>query len=132
MALLVYSDKCKWSTEIISFIKTQPALLEIVRFHNIATQGIPSKRITRVPTLVTNDGVMKVGADVKAWLVSMVPFEFESWDSTGNLCSNVDGSDAPGLFELDHYGASLQPMMTPELEAKISAKIEDAMQKSRT
>jgi len=81
---------------------------------------------------VTNDGVMKVGAEVKAWLVSMVPFEFESWDSTGNLCSNLDGSDAPGLFELDHYGASLQPVMTPELEAKISAKIEDAMQRART
>ena len=132
MALLVYSDKCKWSTEIITYIKTQPALLEIVRFHNITTQGIPSTRITRVPTLVTNDGVMKVGADVKAWLVSMVPFEFESWDSTGNLCSNLDGTECQGLFELDQYGASLQPMMTPELEAKISAKLEDAMQKART
>ena len=64
MALLVYSDKCKWSQDILLYIKTQPALLEIVRFWNINDQGIPSKKITRVPTLVTNDGKMLVGKEV--------------------------------------------------------------------
>ena len=80
MALLVYSDKCKFSSQIIEFIKTQPSLNEIVRYHNISTLGVPSKKITMVPTLVTNEGVMKVGGDIKPWLESMIPFEFESWD----------------------------------------------------
>lgn len=129
MALLVYSDKCKWSQEIIVFIKSQPALIEIVRFHNVTTQGVPSKKITRVPTLVTNDGDMKVGSDVKTWLTSMIPCEFESWDESGTLCTNIDGSDAPGMFELESYGASLQPTITPDLEQKISSSVMDAYQR---
>ena len=60
MALLVYSDKCQWSQEILVYIKTQPALIEVIRFWNVNTQGVPSKQITRVPTLVTNDGKMHV------------------------------------------------------------------------
>jgi hypothetical protein len=132
MALLVYSEKCKFCADIITFIKTQPTLLEIVRFHNISTQGVPSKRITRVPTLVTNDGIMKVGSDVKSWLESMVPNDFESWDASGKLCYNLDGTENEGMFDLDKYGSSLQPKMTPELEAKISMKIEDAMHQTRT
>lgn len=132
MALLVYSDKCKWSTDIIQFIKTQPTLIEIVRFHNISTQGVPSKKITKVPTLVTNNGDMKVGGEVKTWLVSMIPVEFESWDSTNIFVSNLDGSESRTLFELDNYGESLQPVLTPELEARISMSVTDAYQKSRT
>lgn len=128
MALLVYSDKCKWSNEIITFIKTQPALIEIVRFHNVTTQGVPTKKITRVPTLVTNEGDMKVGADVKAWLVSMIPCDFDSWDGGGKLCTNLDGSENGGLYNLENYGSSLQPVMTAELESKISMSVTDAYQ----
>jgi hypothetical protein len=132
MALLVYSDKCKWSADTINFIKTQPALIEIVRFHNINTQGVPSKKITRVPTLVTNEGQMLVGQEVKNWLVSMIPNDFDSWDGTGNLCSNLDGTENACLFDLDRYGESLQPAMTPELEEKIAMNVTEAMQKART
>lgn len=131
MALLVYSDKCKYSQEIIAFIKTQPALIEIVRFHNVTTSGVPSKKITRVPTLVTNEGNMCVGAEVKAWLVSMIPTDFESWDCSGSMCTNLDGSESVDLFELDKYGESLQPVLTPELEAKIAMNVQDAYQTKR-
>jgi hypothetical protein len=132
MALLVYSDKCKFSADTIQFIKTQPSLLEIIRFHNINTNGVPSKKITRVPTLVTNEGNMLVGQEVKAWLVSMIPNDFSSWDSTGNLCSNIDGSENEGMFDLESYGASLQPPMTPELEEKIGANVMDSISATRT
>jgi hypothetical protein len=132
MALLVYSDKCKYSQEIIGFIKTQPALIEIVRFHNVTTSGVPSKKITRVPTLVTNEGKMCVGAEVKAWLVSMIPTDFESWDCSGGLRQNLDGSETTGMFELERYGESLQPMLTPELEAKIAMNVQEAYQTKRS
>jgi hypothetical protein len=121
MALLVYSDKCKWSQEILLY-------LEIVRFWNINDQGIPSKKITRVPTLVTNDGKMLVGKEVQAWLESMVPCDFESWDS--GVGANLDGTENPGLFEFDRYGESLQPRLTPELEARIGGDVQDAYQKA--
>jgi len=127
MALLVYSDKCKWSQEILLYIKTQPALLEIVRFWNINDQGIPSNKITRVPTLVTNDGKMLVGKEVQAWLESMVPCDFESWESGAG--ANLDGTDNPDMFEIERYGESLQPRLTPELEARIGGDVQDAYQK---
>jgi hypothetical protein len=128
MALLVYSDKCRWSQEILMYIKTQPALIEIVRFWNVNEQGIPSKKITRGPTLVTNDGKMLVGKEVQAWLESMVPCDFESWDSGAG--ANLDGTENPGMFEFDRYGESLQPRLTPELEAKIGGDVQDAYQKA--
>ena len=131
MALLVYSDKCKWSLETIQYIKSQPALLEIVRFHNISTQGVPSKKITKVPTLVTNSGDLKVGGEVREWLASMIPSDFESWETGPSYVSNLDGSDMAGMFELDRYGQSLQPHLTPELEEKINMSVMDAYQKSR-
>jgi hypothetical protein len=131
MALLVYSDKCKFSGQIIEYIKTQPTLNEIIRYHNISTLGVPSKKITMVPTLVTNEGEMKVGGDVKKWLEKMVPFEFDSWDPRPSV-SNIDGTEEPTLFEFDNFGQQLQPDISPELEAKISQNITDAMQKIRT
>jgi hypothetical protein len=129
MALLVYSEKCKWSQEILLYIKTQPALLEIVRFWNVNTQGVPSNKITRVPTLVTNDGKMCVGKEVKAWLESMIPCDFECWES-GGKCANLDGTEEPDFFEVDRYGESLQPRITPELEARIGGDVQDAYQKA--
>jgi hypothetical protein len=131
MALLVFSDKCPWSQETISYIKTQPALVEIVRFWNVSTQGVPSKQITRVPTLVTNDGKLHVGKEVRVWLESMVPCEFESW-CDDRMCSNLDGTENPTLFELDRYGESLQPRLTPEIEARIATSVQDAFQNVRS
>ena len=131
MALLVYSDRCQYSQDILTYIKTQPALIEIVRFHNVTTSGIPSKRITRVPTLVTNDGKMYVGSEVRSWLESMAPCEFESWDA-GDI-ANLDGSEEnTNLFELSKYGTPLQPKLTPELEARINKNVNEAYQDRRS
>jgi hypothetical protein len=132
MALLVYSDKCKHSQGIIAFIKAQPSLLEIIRFHNVSTHGVPSNKITRVPTLVTNEGKMCVGGEVKTWLESMIPTTFCSWDASGSLCTNIDGTDSNDtFFETSKYGESLEPTWTPELEERISMSVTDAYQKAR-
>jgi hypothetical protein len=129
MALLVYSDRCQYSHEILKYIQGQPALSPIIRFWNVTMQGVPSQKITRVPTLVTDQGKMLVGSEVKVWLESMVPCDFESWDS-GGICQNLDGSETPGgIFELDRYGTSLQPKMTPELEERINSNPTQAYQK---
>ena len=129
MALLVYSDRCQYSHDILKYIQSQPALIPIIRFWNVTVQGIPHQKITRVPTLVTDEGKMLVGSEVKAWLESMVPCDFESWDAN-SVCQNLDGSENPGdFFDLDKYGMSLQPKLTPELEAKINTNPSQAYQK---
>jgi hypothetical protein len=132
MALLVYSEKCQYSHEIINYVKSQPALINIVRFHNVVTHGVPSKQITRTPTLVTNEGKLLIGREVKNWLESMVPVEFGSWDTSPDFCSNLDGSEChTNMFELDRYGESLQPELTPELELRITRSVNDAMAEAK-
>jgi hypothetical protein len=130
MALLVFSDKCSHSLDVISFIRSHPALIQIVRFHNVNTHGVPSKKIVRVPTLVTNDGQMLVGAEVKTWLTNTIPCEFENFESTGPSTSNFDGSEeaSGSMFGLDRYGETLQPILTPELEEKIGRNVSEAYQ----
>jgi len=128
MALLVFSQNCKFSQETIKYIQTQPVLQGIVRFHDITTQGVPSSKITRVPTLITNEGQMHVGREVRTWLDSMIPIEFISWDTTPGFCSNLDGSSChANMFDIEQYGESLQPELTPDLEARISRSVTDAM-----
>lgn len=130
MALLVYSDRCKHCAGIIAYIKTQPTLLKIIRFHNITTHGNPSKKITMVPTIVTDEGVLKTGQEVKSWLESMIPVEFDG--ITSGFGANLDDSEDPnGLFDLSRYGQSLQPVITKELEEKMSMNLADAVQKAQ-
>jgi hypothetical protein len=128
MATLIYSDKCQYSAQAIKSIQENPALLHIVRFHNVSTHGVPSKQITRVPTLMTNDGKLLVGQEVMNWLQSMVPVTVIEGTERGIATSMLDGSDDPtgDMFSLDNYGASLAPPMTPDLEKRINQKVQDA------
>jgi hypothetical protein len=52
----------------------------------------------------------------------MMPTEVESFDHSAFASFDGNPNSAPGLFELESYGAPLAPMMTPELEAKINKK----------
>jgi|TARA_R110000803_G_scaffold60047_1_gene119111 hypothetical protein len=40
--------------------------------------------------------------------------------------TTLDGESSNEIFGLDEYGRSLQPAMTPELEAKINRSVSDA------
>lgn len=129
MALLVFSDRCHFCQDVLKYVQSEPALQPIIRFWNITTQGIPHERIKRVPTLVTNEGKMMVGSEVRAWMESMVPCEFDSFDPV-DFAYNIDGTDTnDGMFELEKYGSQLQPHLTPELEAKINENPSTAYQK---
>ena len=128
MALIVYSDKCRYCLETLSYIKTQPSLLQILRFHNVSTDGIPHQKITKVPTLVTNEGKLYVGAEVRTWLESMVPMEIVSFSDDRFSITNLDDTEDEGnLFNLDMYGVPLQPVVTPELNNRINKRTQDAL-----
>lgn len=129
MALLVYSDKCRYCVETLSYIKTQPSLLQILRFHNVSTQGVPSSKITRVPSLVTNDGKLYEGGDVRDWLESMIPMDIVSFTDSKFAVTNLDDMDSANsdMFDLDMYGVPLQPHLTPDLKKKIEKRVNDAL-----
>jgi hypothetical protein len=133
MALLIYSTKCKHSMEILGFINETPQLRQIVKLHDVNQYGIPQQytgKINRVPTLLTQNGKMLVGNEVKQWLTSLLPAqEIMTCDVSGRckgLTSSLDGEEGDDFFELGNYGQSLQPAMTPELQAKISRSVADA------
>ena len=85
-------------------------------------------KITRVPTLLTKNGKLLVGNEIKNWLESLLPVQeiemcgFGSCDMT----SLEESENNKQMFGLDNYGMSLQPSMTPELEEKINRSVNDA------
>lgn len=136
MSLLIFSPKCQHSRELIDFIKARPQLQQLVHYHNINQRGIPPEyrnKISRVPTMLTKNGKILVGAEIKAWLMSLLPSEeVNHMDIGGFSCSmtsleNDDVvNDGVGIFEMEQYGSALMPAMTPELEAKINKSVNEA------
>ena len=130
MATLVYSDKCQYCAQVIRSIQENPALLHIVKFHNVMTQGVPSRQITRVPTIVTHDGKILVGTEVKAWIESMITHQdVEASMAFGPAATMLEGDndeDVGDFFDLNNYGAELKPYMSKELEERINRKVQDA------
>jgi len=138
MALLIYSTKCKHSMEMLTYVTETPQLKQIVRLHDVNQLGIPHQyagKITRVPTLLTQNGKMLVGSEVKQWLTSLLPAqELMTCDVYGRCkgMSSLDGADSDDFFDLGNYGQSLQPAMTPELQAKISKSVSEAYDTIKT
>ena len=131
MSLLIFSPQCNHSLDIIDYISKNETLKNIVSYHNINKLGIPPQfknKITRVPTLLTKNGKLLVGNEIKNWLESILPVQeiemcgFGSCDMT----SLEESENNKQMFGLDNYGMSLQPSMTPELEEKINRSVSDA------
>jgi hypothetical protein len=129
MSLLIFSPKCKHSVDLVEFIAHHQQLKQIVTFHNVNTMGIPPQyksKISRVPTMLTKNGKILIGQEIHNWLESLLPVQ--DLDPCGfGTCemSTLDGESNSEIFGLDEYGRSLQPPMTPELEAKISRSVSD-------
>jgi hypothetical protein len=130
MSLLIFSPKCNHSVEIVNYIQKNPQLRQIVQFHNVHTMGIPPQyrtKITRVPTMLTKNGKILIGNEIKNWLDSLLPVEeLDACDFGKCTMTTLEGESNDLLFGLDEYGKSLQPPMTPELQAKISRDVTDA------
>lgn len=133
MSLLIYSPRCKHSMDVIEYINKVPQLKQLVHYHNINTQGIPANyrnKINRVPTMLTKNGKILVGNEIKNWLDSLLPKEVEhsGIGGYGGCMTSLDGNDtSSGMFRLDEYGQSLQPAMTKELEEKINRDVSKGM-----
>jgi hypothetical protein len=130
MSLLIYSPRCKHSMDVIEYINKVPQLKQIISYHNINTQGIPQNyknKINRVPTMLTKNGKILVGNEIKNWLDSLLPKKEVENGSIGgfggSMFSLEGGENNSDMFCLDDYGQSLQPAMTKELEEKINREV---------
>jgi hypothetical protein len=115
--------------DVIEYINKVPQLKQLVHYHNINTQGIPPNyrnKINRVPTMLTKNGKILVGNEIKNWLDSLLPkkeVEHSGIGAFGCSMTSLDGNDNTSMFSLDDYGKSLQPAMTKELEEKINREV---------
>jgi hypothetical protein len=77
--------------------------------------------------MLTKNGKILVGNEIKNWLDSLLPakdVEHGSIGGFGGSMSSLDGKDNNSdMFSLDSYGQSLQPAMTKELEEKIGRDV---------
>ena len=130
MSLLIYSPQCSHSIDVINFINKHEELKHIVSYHNINKLGIPPQfknKISRVPTMLTKNGKFLVGNEIRNWLQSLLPVKELELVGFGSCnMTTLDGEGMDKIFELDSYGMSLQPAMTPELEEKINRSVSDA------
>ena len=77
--------------------------------------------------MLTKNGKVLVGKEIQNWLESLLPVQDLETCGFGNCnMTTLDGEGSDVLFGLDEYGRSLQPAMTPELEAKISRSVTEA------
>lgn len=131
MALLFYSSqRCTHSEEITKLIQTSAQLRSIIKMHDVSQFGLPNQyksHVRSVPTIITTKNQIMVGKEAYNWLVSLMPVqEFTNCNirpGFGCMTSISGGDDGDDFFSLDMYGQSLQPIMTPELQAKINKKI---------
>tara|TARA_B110000914_G_C15353394_1_gene394996 strand:+ start:108 stop:494 length:387 start_codon:yes stop_codon:yes gene_type:complete len=116
--------------DVIEYVNKHQQLKQLVKYHNINTLGVPPNyrnKINRVPTMLTKNGKILVGNEIKNWLDSLLPakdVEHGSIGGFGGSMSTLDGKDNnSNMFSLDSYGQSLQPAMTKELEEKIGRDV---------
>ena len=130
MSLLIYSPQCNHSLDIINYIQKHENLKKIVSYHNINKLGVPPQfknKISRVPTMLTKNGKLLVGNEIKNWLESLLPGRDVVMAGFGSCnMTTLDGEGTDEIYDIDSYGTSLQPAMTPELEEKISRSVSDA------
>lgn len=131
MSLLIYSPQCSHSLDVIDFINKHEQLKNIVSYHNINKLGIPPQyknKISRVPTMLTKNGKFLVGNEIRNWLQSLLPVKDLDVAGFGSCIMTTleDGEGTNEMFEIDSYGVTLQPAMTPELEEKISRSVSEA------
>jgi hypothetical protein len=135
MALLIYSKRCNKCNDVLTWLESNKQVSQIVRLHDVNANGIPpkyAKKIKAVPTMLTENGKLLVGSEVKAWLISIAPVEEPANYCIGGKCNvyglddNLDDGD---IFNIDKYGESIQPAITPELSERINATVIDNYQK---
>lgn len=129
MHVLVYSLRSEYCVTILEFIRNNDGLMSIMKFHDVNKYGVPNG-VDRVPTLICPDGRTLIGSDIREYLNTFIQSEPEG--SVNSIGFDIDGTDPDGFFDVNQYGASLAPKMTPELEKKISMNVQDAFASLKT
>jgi predicted thioredoxin/glutaredoxin len=123
MATLIYSDQCINCYELIEYIKTKPALHTIVKYHHI-NEGVPNG-VTKVPSLITSDGNLYVGNQVKTYLQSLIPNKIEKFQYGKISSKRLDNQNLGGkYFSVRNYGNNI---INPDPDERVNIPVNDAL-----
>jgi len=128
---LFYSNKCSHSAQVLHLVRGYEPLARKTRLYDISIHSLPQsyeRVVSRVPTLVTADGSIRVGNEIKAYVRSLIPTNIE-YIAAGDIDAAPFGSEgimpSSRYMLMDDMGEPLGAEMTPELEQKISQKVGD-------
>lgn len=127
MTTLVYSDKCPHCLEIFQFIQSNPVLDSLIRVHDIRN-GVPDG-VKQVPSLITAQGTLYSGTkQVKTYLQSLLPLDIKRAAYSPNVrMSRLDNNNTTKYFNMSDFGKVTTPVITPELQRKIDAKVDQSL-----
>jgi predicted thioredoxin/glutaredoxin len=121
MATLVYSDKCRNCYELIEYIKTKPPLHTIVRYQHV-DDGVPNG-VTKVPSLITSDGMLYVGNQIRPYLQTLAPDKIERVSLGGKLSTKrLDNQSNGKYFSVNDYGKRI---VTSTYDPRIERSVMD-------
>lgn len=119
--------KSPYCVELLNFVNEHDILKTIIKFHDVNVNGVPNG-ITRVPSLITNEGKIIIGGDIKSFLDGFMIADIEPVESSSSRTFGLDGNEMSGSwFDIERFGESLKPTITKDIEEKISASVEDAL-----
>jgi hypothetical protein len=84
--------------------------------------------------MLTKNGKLLVGSEVKQWLQSLLPNNITNCQLGGSGIGSwsLDGEDDDdSIFNLNNYGQSLQPAITPDLQQKINQQVGEAFNQNK-
>lgn len=131
-ATLFFSVRCQHCVNLLNYIQNNPPLHHVSQFIDVNKQQIPPnmlQKIKSVPALVTDDGQILSGRELKKWYESMMPCTVSGFGNDRIVTAGIDGDDPDGGYDLDDYGGQLAPPITPELQQKIDMNVSDAYNK---
>ena len=131
-ATLFFSVRCQHCVNLLNYIQNNPPLHHVSQFIDVNKQRIPQdmlQKIDSVPALVTDDGQILSGKELKKWYESMMPCDVSGFGCGGIGTAGINGEDGDEGYDLDDYGCQLAPPMTKELQQKIDMNVSDAFNK---
>ena len=107
MNVLVYSLRSEYCVQLIDFIKGNDLHNSLVKFHDVNKSGVPNG-IQRVPSLITSDGKILIGGEIKDYLETFLSSEPNGIGNGGGTY-DLDGADGDNFYSLDSFGETLAP-----------------------
>lgn len=136
-AILVISKRCSHSMGVVKYVNEHDVFKTFIKYHDVNAYGIPKGYtgiIKSVPTLILQNGTTISGAEqIVTNLNSLLPEDTmgaQGWGS-GFGASLDDDDDAGDFCDINRFGGSIKPQVSPDLIARTEMNVSEAYNSSQ-